>query len=102
MEYEIRLSAQALADASEVVERIASAYVRMAARWFTGLLKSIDSLRVFPERCPLAPEADAFQREIRQLFYGKRRKRYRILFVVEADTVHILRILHGARDSLRP
>jgi plasmid stabilization system protein ParE len=102
MDYDIRLSAQALADAAEVVERIASTYVRMAARWFTGLLRALDSLRTFPERCPLAPEADAFQRDIRQLFYGKRRNRYRILFVVEGDTVHILRILHGARESLKP
>src|SRR5437764_828283 len=101
MEYEIRLSAPALADASEVVARIATEYVRMAARWFTGLLKAISSLRTFPERCPLAPEADAFQREIRQLFYGKRRNRYRILFVVDGDLVNILRILHGAGESLK-
>ncbi len=102
MEYEVQISAQALADADEVVQRIARQYLRMAARWFAGLLKAIDSLRTFPERCSLAPEADAFQQEIRQHFYGKRQHRYRILFTVEGNTVNVLRVLHGARRSLRP
>jgi len=102
MEYEVHVSAQALSDADEVVDRIARQYLRMAARWFAGLLKAIHSLKHFPERCSLAPEADAFHQEIRQHFYGKRHHRYRILFVIEGSNVFILRVLHGARKALRP
>ena len=50
MEYRVSLSAQAAADADEVIVRISEQYLRMAARWFIGLLKAIDSLRTFPQR----------------------------------------------------
>ena len=102
MEYRVEVSARAAADAQEVIFRIAQQYPRRAERWRDGLVKAIESLSVFPERCSLAPEADAFNQEIRQQFHGKRRQKYRILFTVHEDTVHILRILHGARQSLQP
>ena len=53
-----------------------------------------DSLKTFPRRCPIAPEASFFDREVRQLITAKRSK-YRILYVVEDDRVSILHI----RDS---
>ena len=102
MRYRIELAVQAVWDADEVVARIALQYPRRAERWQMALLKTIESLEHLPERCSLAPEADAFQQEIRQLFHGKRRNKYRILFVIHGDTVHVLRILHGARSSLEP
>jgi plasmid stabilization system protein ParE len=102
MEFLIELAAQAVWDADEVVARIALQYPRRAERWEAALLKTIDSLTLFPERCSLAPEADAFKQEIRQLFHGKRRNRYRILFVIHGNTVRVLRVLHGARRSLEP
>jgi plasmid stabilization system protein ParE len=102
MEYRIELSAQAVQDADEIVARIAQQYVRMAQRWEAGLLKAIESLKLFPERCSLAPESDAFGQEIRQQFHGKRRNKYRILFTIHEDKVLILRVLHGSRKSLEP
>ena len=48
-----------------------------------------------------APENDFFEIEIRQLFYGKRIGRYRILFTIERDNVHILHVRHGARRQLQ-
>jgi plasmid stabilization system protein ParE len=38
---------------------------------------------------------------VRQLFYGRRRNRYRILFTVKEDTVQVLRVRHGARAPIR-
>jgi plasmid stabilization system protein ParE len=55
-----------------------------------------------PERCPLAPEDALHAEEIRELFYGKLPGRYRILFTVRHESVHVLHIRHGARDTLRP
>jgi len=57
--------------------------------WLDGLLKALDTLKQFPNRCPLAPEQDVFQEEVRQLVYGKRNNAYRILFTVEDQTVYI-------------
>ena len=64
----------------------------VAARWYNGLVKKIDTLRRHPTRCPLAAENDKFPEEIRELLYGRSGKRihkHRILFTVREDTVHI-------------
>ena len=63
-------------------------------------MTSLSSLGTQPRRCPLAPEADAFGEEIRQLLYGRRGGRYRILFRVEGDAVLVLYVRHGARRTL--
>src|SRR5436190_10811998 len=102
MEYQVRLSAQAAIDADEAYARIVEYAPKTAARWNIKLFQAIDSLQSFPQRCSLAPESDAFQQEIRQIFHGKRRQKYRILFTIHGDTVRILRILHGAKQSLKP
>lgn len=51
-----------------------------------------------PERCPLAPENDAFEVEIRQLIY----RSHRVLFTVLGSRVHILHIRHVRQDLLTP
>jgi plasmid stabilization system protein ParE len=74
-----------------------------ADRWQAGLEASVNSLSEFPTRCPLAPESDRFEVEVRQQLYGP----YRILFTLvdtdhdgAADTVRILHVRHGARRLL--
>ena len=74
-----------------------------AERWLNGLENSAASLDEFPGRCPVAPEQDAFDVEVRQLLYGK----YRLLFTLvdadddgENDTVHILHVRHCAQRPL--
>jgi plasmid stabilization system protein ParE len=77
----------------------------VAARWYDGLVKKIETLSRHPSRCPLAAENDKFPEEIRELLYGrggKRRHRHRILFTIRADAVHILYVRHTARDELEP
>lgn len=73
-----------------------------ARAWAKGLMEAIDSLAIFPARCPLAPENDNFPQEIRQLLYGKGRQTYRILFTIKGDAVSILLIRHAAQQHLRP
>lgn len=89
---------------SEAVEGMENAYrfieadsAESAGRWFTGLIAAVESLSMFPNRCPIAPENDVFDVEIRQLLYGKRSQVYRILFTVEENVVHVLHIRHGAQ-----
>jgi hypothetical protein len=50
----------------------------------------------------LAPENEYFPEEIRNLFYGKRRNAYRIIFTIRGDTVHVLHVRRGARQVLNP
>jgi plasmid stabilization system protein ParE len=71
-----------------------------ADRWFNGLYDTMASLETFPDRCPLAPESRFFDREIRETFHGRRQHKYRILFTVMKNEVHILHVRHGARLAL--
>lgn len=67
-----------------------------AERWIAGIETAIGKLATFPKRCSLAPETSAFDREIRQLMYQS----HRVLFTVEATSVHVLHVRHGARLPL--
>jgi plasmid stabilization system protein ParE len=69
-----------------------------ADEWLKGLRSALESLSALPERCPLAPENDVFDEEIRQLIYGS----YRILFTILDDTVRVLHVRHAARRWLEP
>ena len=71
-----------------------------AERWFNSIYDTIESLEIFPERCPLAPESKSFNSEIREIFHGRRQHKYRILFTVSGSEVHVLHVRHGARLAL--
>ena len=69
-----------------------------ADRWVRGLQERIETLKLFPHRCPIAPEGRALGRPVRLLTYGKNRQsRYRILFEVTPNGVDILAIRHTSR-----
>jgi mRNA-degrading endonuclease RelE of RelBE toxin-antitoxin system len=65
-----------------------------------GLFQAIMSLERMPLRCPLAFENDLFDEELRQLFYGKKGKVYRILFTVHDTNVYVLFVRHSAQKPL--
>lgn len=71
-----------------------------AERWFNRIYKTIASLELFPERCPIAPEGRFFNQIIREIFHGRRQYKYRILFTVTEREVHVLHVRHGARLNL--
>ena len=62
---------------------------------------AIATLERNPARWPLAPEAEWYDGDLRQLLHGKRRGIYRILFEVRGETVVILRVRHGRQNLLR-
>lgn len=73
-----------------------------AARWYNGRIRKVETLANHPARCPLAAENDKFPEEIRELLHGSRTSKYRIIFTIREDTVHVLYVHHSARDELRP
>jgi plasmid stabilization system protein ParE len=102
MTYRVIIQPVAAGGMREAFRWIARDSPRAAARWFDGLERAIETLAENPGRCPLAPESEFFEEEIRELFYGKRGGVYRILFTVAGDTVSVLYVRHGARDYVRP
>jgi plasmid stabilization system protein ParE len=102
MDYRIEYTREADRNGDEAYEWIARTSHFYAAKWYSGLLKAIASLRRNPERCGPAPESYTLNRPLRQLLYGKRRHKYRILFEIRGETVYVVHIRHGARDWWQP
>ncbi|WP_019865860.1 type II toxin-antitoxin system RelE/ParE family toxin [Methylovulum miyakonense] len=71
---------------------------RNALQWYLQMRDAIQTLETLPLRCPLAPEDNVFEEEIRQLIVGN----YRLLYSVRDPKVYILHIRHSARRWLSP
>ena len=100
MRYRVVIEPPASQDIDEAFEWLRMRVPAHAVRWFNGLEAAILRLASQPERCPVAPESDEFGRNIRQLLYGRRSGRYRVLFEIRGNTVHILHVRHGKRRRL--
>jgi plasmid stabilization system protein ParE len=99
MKYEVRITPEAEADLKAIGDFIVSRDAPLAAlRFVRSLRKQIATLRKFPERHGIAPEADLAGVELRQKMHGV----YRVLYTVQGSTVIILAVRHGARRPLRP
>jgi plasmid stabilization system protein ParE len=98
--YQVIILPSAERDIGEAYEWIAEQNAEAAVRWYNRLLEVIFSLDLFPERAPLAPESKSFPQEIREVFHGRRQHKYRILFTVTENAVHVLHVRHGARLAL--
>ena len=102
MKYRVLIQPPARADVEAAYLYLRERSEDAAERWLSGLELTIASLSELPERFGLAPESKEFPEPIRQLVYGRRRGRYRILYVVRGKKVHVLHVRHGARRPLRP
>ena len=98
MTYEIEIQDSALEDLDLARRWISRRSPSRAESWLNGARAAIETLASFPRRCPLAPENDDFDGEVRQLLYGE----FRILFTVKDEVVHVLHVRHGARRSITP
>jgi plasmid stabilization system protein ParE len=101
MAFRVRTSPKSKRDAREILSWLHAEHAgETGLRWFEGLQIAILSLQDMPERCPLAPENPSVPFEMRQLLYGSRRHRYRILFTIRAEEVIILHIRRPGQQSL--
>jgi plasmid stabilization system protein ParE len=103
MKYRIEISSVAETEADSAFLKLAqvTSYIK-ASQWYSGLLQAIESLSQMPKRCPLARENKYFSQEIRQLFYGRGRNSYRVLFTIleGQDVVRILHIRHASQQTI--
>jgi plasmid stabilization system protein ParE len=101
--YRLRVTARAVGDADAayawIAEHLSPA---QAERWYQGLFEKMETLTRQPTRCPRAAESDRFPEELRELLYGKRNNKYRILFTIRDQDVVVLYVHHAARKELEP
>lgn len=96
MKYALRFTPKALMDLAEIKIFIAKGNSAKADEFSWALWEEMQSLKVMPNRCPFAPEAEKKGIKIRHHIY----KNYRILFVIKNTQIKILRIVHGARANI--
>ena len=65
-----------------------------AMKLFNRLAKAIQSLEVFPERCPIVPELLDLGIKVRRLVV----KNYSIFYRLDRDVVTVIRILHHSNS----
>src|SRR5688572_27237581 len=100
MTYEVRLQPPAENDLAEAYLRAARHAPETALLWLTRFHEALQSLAEHPERCGLAPEHKQFAREIRQLLFGRKPNVFRAVFLIEGDTVRIIRIRRASQRNL--
>jgi plasmid stabilization system protein ParE len=101
--YRLRVTARAVSDADAAHQWIAEHLSPdRADRWYQELLKQMETLTRQPLRCPRARESDKFPEELRELLYGKKKNKYRIIFSIREDEVVVLFVHHSARRDLEP
>lgn len=96
MQFEVILEAPVQEELDSTYALIARDSQKAAAKWYEGCVAAMASLAQVPSRCPLAPECDHFDVEIRHLIRGN----YRILFTIRGARVHVLHVRHAARRPL--
>lgn len=98
MSYRVIVEKSAKIEIKEAALWIAQYSPERAMLWYFDLEEAFGSLKNFPARCSLAPENKHFQEEMRHLLIGK----YRIIFTIRDERVHILHIRHSSRKTLTP
>ena|SRR2546421_40601 len=97
MKYKIKTTVSAEADILKSFEwGVENWGAPMAKRWASRLRKRFkEQLSQFPLSCPLAPDRDVTEPDVRHLIID----RYRILYEIEGSLV---RILHGRGPFVPP
>lgn len=96
--YQVILEEAAQAELEAAYQWIARDNPDAAISWYNDILDAIEALRSFPDRSPIAPEAAEFSQNLRHLIHGS----YRAIYTVRLGAVHVLHVVHGARERLKP
>jgi plasmid stabilization system protein ParE len=100
MNHRVVIETRAIRDIDEATGWIAGQSPDAAGKWFDAVEAEIQALARFPERCPRAREDGVFGFELRQLVFGRRHGRYRVIFTIQGNSVHVLHVRHGARPAM--
>ena len=83
MDYRVEVTEIAAAEIDIAYQWIEERSPDAAGRGYDGLMAALNSLRQNPRRCARVLTTDFREAEVRQLIYGRRRGRYRVLFTIQ-------------------
>lgn len=91
--FRVEITGTAQSDIWEIFHYISADNQTAAINLIQEIERQINSLEIFPLRCPVIPESFELGVEYRHIIYGH----YRTIFKVENSRVIIMRVIHGAR-----
>ena len=92
----IQWAASAQTNLRELYDYIAEDSPQNAERFITRLFDAIDHLADQPKMGRRVPEADN-RDNIRELIFNN----YRIIYLLQTESVYIVNVIHGSRDLQR-
>ena len=100
MTYHVILQRLAVQDLDDAFVWAARKAPVTAARWFDRFQAALQRLDTNPQRCPRAREQHLVDIELREILFGKTPNVYRVIFMIDRDTVRVLRIRRAQRRPL--
>ena len=100
MSYRIELSREAKRDLWSYYQFASQHSLPDANRWMERFETAISTLGERPDRCSLSRESRRMKVELRDFLFGKRPSVYRVVFLIDRDTVRVLRVCRSQRGAL--
>jgi plasmid stabilization system protein ParE len=100
MKYRVIVQRLALEDLNGAFAWAAGNAPATAIRWLDRFHSVLRGLDTNPQRCPHAREQRKVDVELREILFGRRPNVYRVIFLIEADCVRVLRIRRAQRSPL--
>ena len=91
--YNVYITESAEQDVLDIWNYICDESRSRAIKFVAQLEAKIAKLKKYPLRCPVIKESEFLGLEYRHLVIGN----YRIIFKIDAESVYIMRVIHGAR-----
>jgi hypothetical protein len=100
MRYRVVLQRLAIDDPDVALSWAAQKAPVTARRWLDHFNHALQTLDSNPHRCPLAREHRKVNLPLREIPFGKKPNVNRAIFLIDGETVRVLRIRRAQRRSL--
>jgi hypothetical protein len=103
MNYQVELSSRAEADLDRLLISLEEVSSTASHRLVRNFWKAVTRLRTYPLACGLAYENKYFSEDLRHLlFFANRRRKYKALFVIRGNVVHVLCVRAPGEKPVKP
>ncbi len=97
MVFHVEIAPQAFHDLDQIAEYIEDREgFEQAEEWFNSIIDAIQTLHGMPSRSAIADESKDIGREVRLLLHGKRNRRYKIYYSMQAEAARVQILMSGA------
>lgn len=100
MRYQVILQRQAETDLEDAYQYAVANAPQAALRWLDRFQTALATLSHNPQRCSLARENAKVDIELREFLFGRKPYVFRVLYMIDGESVRILRILRAQRRFL--